>query len=85
MLYTHYQLLFPNGDCRPKMSGNYRVHITDEDDGGREVIAVETADSGGHFQRSGAADAVTGTDLQTETVRESTGQGSGRTRKSQYD
>ena len=39
-LYTHYRLRFPNADCRPKMSGNYRLYITD-DDTSEDVIIVE--------------------------------------------
>lgn len=41
VLYTHYKLRLPNEDTRLKMSGNYRLHIIDEDDGGNEVITVE--------------------------------------------
>ena len=41
VLYTHYELQLPNGDTRLKMSGNYRLHICDEDDSGREVAIVE--------------------------------------------
>ncbi len=40
VLYTHYELRFPNGDCRPKMSGNYRLWVTD-DDTGEDIIIVE--------------------------------------------
>ena len=29
-LYTHYKISFPNNKCRPKISGNYRVTIYDE-------------------------------------------------------
>ncbi|MCR4994186.1 MAG: DUF5103 domain-containing protein [Bacteroidales bacterium] len=36
--YTHYSLQIPNSQCRLKMSGNYRLHITDDDL--REEIAV---------------------------------------------
>jgi len=32
VLYTHYSLQIPNAKCRPKMSGNYRLTIYDEDD-----------------------------------------------------
>lgn len=39
-LYTHYRLLFPNADCRPRMSGNYRLHIAD-DETGDDVIVIE--------------------------------------------
>ena len=39
-LYTHYRLLFPNDNCRPRQSGNYRLHITDDDTGG-DVAVVE--------------------------------------------
>ena len=38
-LYTHYELTFPNRECRPKMSGNYRLHILDED--AEEALTVE--------------------------------------------
>jgi len=31
-LYTHYKISFPNNKCRPKISGNYRVTIYDEND-----------------------------------------------------
>ena len=39
--YTHYRLQIPNERCRPKMSGNYRVHILDEDNDDEEVLTVE--------------------------------------------
>lgn len=41
VLYTHYKLHIPNDDTKLKMSGNYRLHILDEDDGDAEVIVVE--------------------------------------------
>ena len=31
-LYTHYSITFPNDKCRPKLSGNYRVTIYEEND-----------------------------------------------------
>lgn len=31
-LYTHYNISLPNNKCRPKISGNYRVTIYDEND-----------------------------------------------------
>ena len=31
-LYTHYNISFPNNKCRPKISGNYRVTIYNEND-----------------------------------------------------
>ena len=40
VLYTHYELRFPNADCRPRMSGNYRLHITD-DETRDDVLIVE--------------------------------------------
>lgn len=33
--YTHYSLEIPNDHCRTKMSGNYRLTISDEDSGER--------------------------------------------------
>ena len=39
--YTHYQLQLPNDRCQLKMSGNYRIHILDEDDDNREVLVAE--------------------------------------------
>lgn len=41
VLYTHYQLQIPNERCRLKMSGNYRLHIYDEDNDNREVACAE--------------------------------------------
>jgi hypothetical protein len=41
VLYTHYHMQLPNDDTRLKMSGNYRLHIIDEDDDDNEVICVE--------------------------------------------
>lgn len=40
VLYTHYRLQIPNDRCRLKLSGNYRLHITDEKTGD-EVAIVE--------------------------------------------
>ncbi|MBQ0063081.1 MAG: DUF5103 domain-containing protein [Prevotella sp.] len=33
VLYSHYNIRIPNGDCRLKMSGNYRLTVYDEDAG----------------------------------------------------
>ena len=41
VLYTHYALRIPNERCRLKMSGNYKLHILDDDDGQREVACAE--------------------------------------------
>jgi len=41
VLYTHHQLQIPNERCRLKMSGNYRLHILDEDEGNEEVLCAE--------------------------------------------
>lgn len=41
VLYTHYSMQLPNENTRLKMSGNYRLHFIDEDDGSKEVIVVE--------------------------------------------
>lgn len=38
--YTHYQLTIPNDKCRLKMSGNYRLHIKD-DNLNEDVLTVE--------------------------------------------
>ena len=40
VLYTHYRMQIPNDDIRLKMSGNYRLHIKDEEQG-EEVIVIE--------------------------------------------
>ena len=39
--YTHYQLQLPNERCSLKLSGNYRLHILDEDDDNREILTAE--------------------------------------------
>lgn len=39
--YTHYQLQLPNARCSFKISGNYRLHVLDEDDDNREVLVAE--------------------------------------------
>lgn len=39
--YTHYELQLPNDHCQLKMSGNYRIHIYDEDNDNREVLVAE--------------------------------------------
>ena len=41
VLYTHYQLQLPNDQTRLKMSGNYHIHILDDNEGGEEVACVE--------------------------------------------
>ncbi len=41
VLYTHYKIQFPNDQCRLKMSGNYRLHILDEDNNNEEVLIAE--------------------------------------------
>lgn len=41
VLYTHYQLQIPNDRCRLKLSGNYRLHIYDEDKDDEEVLCAE--------------------------------------------
>ncbi len=40
VLYTHYALQIPNDHCRLKMSGNYRLHIVDEETD-EEIACVE--------------------------------------------
>ena len=39
--YTHYQFQIPNDRCRLKMSGNYRIHVLDEDNDQEEVLVAE--------------------------------------------
>ena len=41
VLYTHYRMQIPNAQCRLKLSGNYRLHILDEDDDNRELLVAE--------------------------------------------
>lgn len=41
VMYTHYRLTIPNDKCRLRMSGNYRLTVTDEDDDGRRLLEVE--------------------------------------------
>ena len=41
VLYTHYEMQIPNENCRLKMSGNYRIHILDEDEDNTEVLVAE--------------------------------------------
>ena len=41
VLYTHYKLTLPNDQMRLKMSGNYRLHVLDEDEDEEEVLTVE--------------------------------------------
>lgn len=41
VLYTHYCTQIPNERCRLKMSGNYRVHVLDEDNDNEEVMVIE--------------------------------------------
>ncbi len=39
VLYTHYKIQFPNDQCRLKMSGNYRLHVIDEQENEEVLIA----------------------------------------------
>ena len=38
--YTHYRLQIPNAQCRLKLSGNYRLHIQDDETGER-ILSVD--------------------------------------------
>ena len=39
--YTHYKFQIPNDRMRLRLSGNYRIHIYDNEDDEREVITVD--------------------------------------------
>lgn len=39
-LYTHYDLCIPNRNCRLKMSGNYKLTVFDEDNGGEPMFTA---------------------------------------------
>ena len=41
VLYTHYQYQLPNDQQRLKLSGNYRLHVLDEDNDLQEVLVCE--------------------------------------------
>ena len=41
VLYTNYRFQIPNDMCRLKLSGNYIIHILDEDSDNEEVACVE--------------------------------------------
>lgn len=60
--YTHYRLQIPNDQVRLKMSGNYRIHITDEDTD-KEVAMVELMVT--EQTMSLALEATTNTDIDT--------------------
>ena len=38
--YTHYSIIFPNERCQLKMSGNYRIHVYEEDEE-EDILTVE--------------------------------------------
>ena len=39
--YTHYWLQIPNERCRLKLSGNYKLHVLDENNDNEEILMVE--------------------------------------------
>ena len=41
MAYTHYKFQIPNDRMRLRLSGNYRIHIYDNEDDEREVVTVD--------------------------------------------
>lgn len=40
VLYTHYNLTIPNNRCRPKIGGNYRLTVYDENEGDTVLTAA---------------------------------------------
>lgn len=42
VLYTHYQFSFPNSSMQPLLSGNYRLSILRENEGGEKAVVAET-------------------------------------------
>lgn len=40
VLYTHYQLQLPNDRCRITMSGNYKLHVFDENDDSKPILTA---------------------------------------------
>ena len=40
VLYTHYRLTIPNGHCRLKMSGNYRLTVLDDNNGEEPMLTA---------------------------------------------
>lgn len=39
-LYTHYHLDIPNAKCRPKLSGNYRLYVYDDNEAGPPLLTA---------------------------------------------
>ena len=39
--YTHYRLQIPNDRMRLRLSGNYRIHVFDDEDEEREVMTID--------------------------------------------
>lgn len=39
-LYTHYSLRIPNPRCKPKLSGNYKLTVYDDNEDGKEVLTA---------------------------------------------
>ncbi len=59
--YTHYSLTLPNDQCRLTMSGNYRLHIR-EDDSDKDILIAEFIVTEQSMQLSMAATTNTDTD-----------------------
>lgn len=70
VLYTHYSLTIPNPKCRPKISGNYRLTVRDDDTGEKVLSAcfmvVEPVVSIG-------MEATTNTDIDTNNSHQQIG------------
>lgn len=61
-LYTHYELTFPNGHVKPRISGNYKVSIYDDEDTDNPVAEAFFSVVDGRFGVTASATANTDID-----------------------